>query len=164
MINNELDTQLKAVLDAAINNPKKKNTLSKPLIENFDLIQQCVADGVTYTQIAEGLGINYSHFMTYFYRARKKINRAAKPGNANVKAHEERRQSPGDCLKPSDKTLPMTTEKKTAQGERLRTQPSAPTSQADGLQKIMTPADLRKLASQDIDLSGYTHSNFIKGK
>jgi hypothetical protein len=102
--------------------------------------------------------------MTYFYRAREKINRHVKPDNPNVKAHEERRQMPGECLKPSDKTIPMTTEKKTNQGERLRTQPSAPTSHADGLQKILTPADLRKLANQDIDLSGYTHSNFIKGK
>jgi hypothetical protein len=161
MINNELDTQLKVVLDAAINNPKKKNTLSKTLIENFDLIQQCVANGVTYTQIAEGLGINYSHFMTYFYRAREKINRDAKPGNLEVRIHEERRQSPVDCLKPSDKTIPITTEKKTKEGERLRTQQS---SHADGLQKILTPADLRKLANQDIDLSGYTHSNFVKGK
>jgi hypothetical protein len=102
--------------------------------------------------------------MTYFYRARKKINRPAKPRNSNVKAHEERRQSPADRLKPSDKAIPMTTVKKTNQGERLRTQPPSPTSQADGLQKILTPADLRKLASQDIDLSGYTHPNFIKGK
>jgi hypothetical protein len=109
MINNELDTQLKAVLDAAINNPKKKNTLSKTLIENFALIQQCVENGVTYTQIAEGLGINYSHFMTYFYRARKKINRPAKPGNLEVRIHEERRQSPADCLKPSEKTIDVST-------------------------------------------------------
>jgi hypothetical protein len=58
----------------------------------------------------------------------------------------------------------MTIQTKTNQGERLRTPPSAPASQADGLQKILTPADLRKLANQDIDLSGYTHSHFIKGK
>ncbi|MGZ8174004.1 MULTISPECIES: hypothetical protein [Methylobacter] len=162
MINNELDTKLKAVLDAAINNPKKKNTLSKTIIENFDLIQHCIENGVTYTQIAAGLGINYSHFMTYLYRSRKKINRHAKPDNSKVKIHEERRQTPDDFSKQPDKA-PLITLKKTSEQEILRTQPISQNLH-DGIQKTLTPADLRKLASQEIDLSGYTNSNFKKGK
>jgi hypothetical protein len=75
-----LEDRLTQAIAKAMEEPASKKSgksLTKIIIEKWDDIQAARDRGVTYTQIAEGMGkdITYAYFMTCIYRAKKKIEK-----------------------------------------------------------------------------------------
>ena len=89
-IKDSLEFRLIVSLDEANKKPdltKRDKSLTTILYENLDAIEQSKNKGVSYKQIAEGMGATESYFNTCLLRARKKriANKQNKLDNPVVK-------------------------------------------------------------------------------
>jgi hypothetical protein len=76
------DRQLDDLLSSAIEKAdrevqEKPKKLMSIIISRWDDIQHSIQSGVTYKQLSDGMGLDYGYFMTYVYRARKRMENQA---------------------------------------------------------------------------------------